>query len=142
MNNDIWSNKKIGALGEAAAGKYIEGKSYQILLRNYSVPMGEIDLIAKKDNIIVFIEVKTRTNQRYGNPEESINIARVGRIRKVAQYFLKGFKGSGDYDIRFDIISILADRKKLERLSGKETDCSKIAGMSDQYCTIEHIIDA
>jgi len=106
------------------------------------VTTGEIDLIVKKDDLIVFIEVKTRTTSLYGSPEESINTVRVNRIRKVARYFLKEFKGSGDYDIRFDIISILADRKKLKRLSWEDTDGSKIVSISDHCCTIEHIIDA
>lgn len=140
--DDLWSNKKIGTLGETLAGKYMETNGYQILLRNYSVAIGEIDLIAKEDDIIVFIEVKTRTNQRYGSPEESINTVRVNRIRKVARYFLKGFKGSGDYDIRFDIISILVDRKRLKRLSGKDTDSSKVISMPDKCYTIDHIINA
>ena len=138
----LWSNKRYGALGEKIAGKYMEKNGYQILLRNYSVPPGEIDLIAKKDDIIIFAEVKTRTTNQYGCPEESINTARVNRIRKVAQYFLKGFKGGENYDTRFDIVSILADRRKLERLSGNDTGNSKISSISDQYCTIEHIINA
>ncbi len=138
----MWSNKKIGNLGEAAAGSLLKEKGYQILQKNYSVIAGEIDIIAKKEDMIVFVEVKTRTTDRYGRPEESINAARVGRIRKVARYFLKGFKGSSGYDIRFDIISILADRKRLERLSGKGNDACRLAHISDQYCKIEHIMDA
>jgi len=84
--NDLWRNKKIGALGETLAGKYMERKGYQILLRNYSVNTGEIDLIVKKDDLIVFIEVKTRTTSLYVSSEESINTVRVDRIRKVARY--------------------------------------------------------
>jgi len=139
---NLWSNKEIGTLGEAAAGSFLKEKGYRILQKNYSVSAGEIDIIAEKEDTVVFVEVKTRTTQQYGRPEESINTARVRRIRKVARYFLKGFKGSGGYDIRFDIISILTDRKRLERLSGKDHDIHRLARISGHYCIIEHIVDA
>lgn len=138
----LWSNKEIGALGEAAAGSFLEEKGYQILQKNYSVYAGEIDIIAKKEDAVVFVEVKTRTTAQYGRPEESINTARVNRIRKVAQYFLKRYDHIQDHDIRFDIISILADRKRLGRFSGNDHDIRRLARSTDHYCTIEHIVDA
>ncbi|MCD4670372.1 MAG: YraN family protein [Actinomycetia bacterium] len=138
----LWNNKKIGTLGEAVAESYLKEKGYQILQKNYSVVTGEIDIIAEKDDTVVFVEVKTRTTQQYGRPEESINNVKVNRIRKVAQYFLKRYDYTQDHDIRFDIVSILADRKRLERLSGKEHDTRRLVSISDHYCTIEHIADA
>ncbi len=139
---NLWSNKEIGTLGEAAAGSFLREKGYQILQKNYSVSAGEIDIIAEKEDTVVFVEVKTRTTEWYGRPEESINTARVRRIRKVARYFLREYDHMQDHDIRFDIISILADRKRLGRLSGKGHDIRRFACIPDDYCTIEHIVDA
>ena len=140
--NNLHNNRRFGAVGEIIAEMYMKKNGYKIIQRNYETSTGEIDLIAKKNDMLVFIEVKTRTNQQYGLPEESINIARANRIRKVALCFISDPKGNRNSDIRFDIISILADRKKLEGIIKTNDDDSKIANKSDLYCTIDHIIDA
>lgn len=140
--NDLRNNRKFGAAGEIIAEMHMKKNGYKIIQKNYRTPDGEIDLIAEKNDMLVFIEVKTRTNQQYGLPEESINTARANRIRKVALCFLSDSKGNRNSDIRFDIISILADRKKLEGIIKINDDDNEVANKSDQYCAIDHIMDA
>ena len=79
----------IGAKGEEKACKYLKMKGYQIMEKNYRCKLGEIDIIAKdKNKEIVFIEVKTRSNLKYGNPAEAVNSGKQIHIKKVASYFL------------------------------------------------------
>ena len=65
-------NKSIGNFGEDEAVKYLMKHSYKIITRNFSCKLGEIDIIAKDKDVLVFIEVKARTNDKYGNPSDAI----------------------------------------------------------------------
>ena len=66
--------KKIGTAGEELAAEILKGKGYYIITRNFSCPYGEVDIIAVRDRIISFIEVKTRTTEEYGRPAEAVDI--------------------------------------------------------------------
>ena len=99
------SNKELGRAGEEIAREYLENLGYQILEKNYRCKHGEIDLIAKKDNVVIFIEVKTRKSTSYGDPEESINSLKIKKIRSSANHFIC-FKNLYDFDISFEVISI------------------------------------
>ena len=83
MNN----NKKIGNIGERLAKVYLQIYGYEILKCNYRTQMGEIDIIAKKNEIIHFVEVKTRTSKRI-EARDSIGKTKCMHIWKVAQYYL------------------------------------------------------
>ncbi|OGU59673.1 MAG: YraN family protein [Ignavibacteria bacterium RBG_13_36_8] len=98
--------KQLGNLGEELAVKYLTKKGYEILERNYRYERGEIDIIAKDKDILVFIEVKTRENLEYGYPEESVTKGKQKQIRKVAEAYLweKDIKGQ---ECRIDVIAIL-----------------------------------
>ncbi len=105
------SRKKLGEWGEKKAFKYLKDKGFEILEKNYRVKIGEIDIIAKKDNYIVFVEVKTRKSLKYGNPEYAVNRHKQDKIKKVAElYLLKN--NYYDKNIRFDVITIIIDRGK------------------------------
>ncbi|MBS3971053.1 MAG: YraN family protein [Clostridia bacterium] len=98
-------NHEIGKRGELLAQKHLKEAGYEIITVNYRCRLGEIDIIASKDNYIIFIEVKTRRNNNYGLPYESVSTVKQKRIRKVAAYYLKVnniFQG----DCRFDVVSI------------------------------------
>lgn len=99
------SNKKLGKTGEDIATRFIKGRNYLIIERNYRCKIGEIDLIAKKDNTICFIEVKTRKSESYGRPEESINQAKIKKIKTIASYYLTS-REIGDLEVSFDAILI------------------------------------
>ena len=73
------NNKEKGDLGEVIALKYLIKSGAEILERNYKIKTGEIDIIAKVDNELVFIEVKSRSNTRYGYPAEAVNYKKINK---------------------------------------------------------------
>lgn len=103
-------NKVRGSFGEVKAKEYLENKKYQILALNYKNKLGEIDIIAKDKNIIVFVEVKYKESLRFGHPREMVTYAKQNKIRHVALGYLQ-HKGLIDkVTIRFDVIDVLGDK--------------------------------
>ncbi|WP_102400658.1 YraN family protein [Haloimpatiens massiliensis] len=99
-------NKDIGKYGESIAEKHLESLGYTILDRNFSCKFGEIDLIGKDKNYIVFIEVKSRYSTLYGHPCEAVTKNKQLKICKVAQlYILK--KKFFNNNFRFDVVEII-----------------------------------
>jgi len=98
-------NKTIGSYGENLAKEYIKEKGYIILEENFLCKLGEIDIIAKDNNYICFIEVKTRYSKRYGMPLESINKAKQKKLYKAAQYYIC-LKNIHKSYFRFDAIDV------------------------------------
>ena len=80
-------NQKIGAWGEGVAAKYLEDHKYTILGRNIRTPYGEIDIVAKKIDIVIFVEVKTRTNKSYGPPEISVTARKQEHMLAAAEHY-------------------------------------------------------
>jgi len=99
------SKKQLGDLGEDISEIFLVKMGYSILKRNYRCRLGEIDLIAKDKNRIIFFEVKTRTNLNFGNPEESVNNFKILKLKKLAIIFAVS-ENMGDLDMQFDVISI------------------------------------
>ncbi len=106
-NNNIAPTKKrtIGNLGEKIAKKYFKKQGYKIIKQNFTNRAGEIDLIVKNKDQLVFVEVKTRTNQNFGYPEESIDSRKQNKIIRTAQNYLYKEKIFSE-NYRFDVISI------------------------------------
>ena len=96
----------IGKLGEDLACDYILKNGYKIVERNYRYGHGEIDIIAKHKNIIVFIEVKTRNNLEFGPPELAVTKNKQRQVRKIAEAYLYDKKIENE-DCRLDVIGIL-----------------------------------
>lgn len=101
-------NKIEGAIGENMAVNYLENKGFRILKQNYKNKIGEIDLIAKDGNSIVFIEVKRRTSAKFGLPREAVTPYKQRQIRTIALSYLKQNKCL-NASCRFDVIDILND---------------------------------
>lgn len=99
-------NKVTGDSGEEVAYKYLKKKRYKILERNYRNPVGEIDIVAKFRDTIVFVEVKTRTSDYFGLPREAVDDYKQEKIRRVALGYLKHHRLM-DSLIRFDVVEIL-----------------------------------
>ena len=97
-------HNETGKQGEVEAARYLREKGYEIMTQNYRYQHAEIDLIAKKGKLLVFAEVKTRTNLSYGNPEEFVSYAKAKLVMKAAEQYI--FANDWLYDIRFDIIAI------------------------------------
>lgn len=98
--------KKIGEVGEQEAIKYLVRNRYKILIRNFRCRFGEIDIIARDGEYIVFIEVKTRKDCRFGVPSEAVSYHKRHKIIKVAQYYLLQ-KRLEDINVRFDIVEVI-----------------------------------
>ncbi|MCC5944182.1 MAG: YraN family protein [Bernardetiaceae bacterium] len=106
-------SKAIGTYYENLALEYLLNKGYQLLERNYRYKRSEIDIIASKEDVLVFIEVKFRRSDAFGMPEESVSDAQAERILEAAEDFIENRLPSQD-DIRFDIIAILKRQNQIE----------------------------
>jgi putative endonuclease len=94
----------LGKDGEVLAADFLKNKGYRILDKNFRTVFGEIDIIAKDSGVVVFVEVKTRTDITFGYPFEAVNPKKREKIRKTALCFLKKLKKS--VPARFDVLSI------------------------------------
>lgn len=103
-------NKRItGSQYEALAARYLNEQGLEVLEQNYRSRQGEIDLIARDGEYLVFIEVKYRKNDSLGFPEEAVAPRKQQRIARTAGYYLYR-QGYGDIPCRFDVIAILGNR--------------------------------
>lgn len=94
-----------GLIYEQQAEKLLIQKGYKIKAKNWAIArLGEIDIIAEKDNVTVFVEVRARSNTAFGSGAESITAAKCSRIVKTAAAYIKRFAPQTDF--RFDVISI------------------------------------
>jgi len=100
-----------GRSGEDIAARYLLEKGYQIIERNFRCRKGEIDIIAKDKKEIVFIEVKTRTNENYGRPIDAVTYYKQKHIIKSIQYYLFAKKLENAF-IRIDIIEVYQKENK------------------------------
>ena len=104
--------QELGKWGETTAASYLINQGLEILKRNYRCEYGEIDLIAKEDETIVFVEVKTRSSSTYGLPEEAVDAAKQEHIVASAENYL--MENSFNEDWRVDVISIIGQPKDQE----------------------------
>ena len=101
-----FNKRKLGSAEESFACDFLESKGYTIIERNFRCRQGEIDIIAKIKDTIVFVEVKTRSSIKFGYPKEAVDYRKQTKIHNVALTYLK-LKGKLDSKIRFDVIEIL-----------------------------------
>ncbi|KAA9331457.1 YraN family protein [Hymenobacter busanensis] len=95
----------LGAAGEQAAADYLTASGYTVVARNYRAGRAEIDLIAQQENErLVFVEVKVRSDLRFGFPEQSVTPAQQQRVRRAAEQYLLATNWRAD--IRFDILAL------------------------------------
>ena len=100
-------NKELGLEGEQQAAEYLNNQGFRILEMNYRYSRSEIDIIASKNDLLVFVEVKVRTNTNYGLPENFVDDKKAVNIIKGADNYINEINWKGN--IRFDIISIVKD---------------------------------
>jgi putative endonuclease len=108
--------QELGKIGENLAADALCKQGYTILIRNYRCRYGEIDIIGKVHDTLVFIEVKTRRSQLYGLPEEAVTVRKQRQIIKGAQHYLAEHN-LFDYNCRFDVVSVLLDECKPAHIS-------------------------
>ena len=100
------NKKELGESGEEIACKFLEKKGYEIIKRNWHFSHGEIDIIAKDKDVLVFVEVKTRKNLEYGPPELAVPKTKQKQIKKIAEAYLY-INEITNQDCRIDVIAIL-----------------------------------
>ncbi|MDX9715476.1 MAG: YraN family protein [Dissulfurispiraceae bacterium] len=110
--------KLLGINGEEKAAEFLKSKGYTILHRNYKVKFGEADIIAKHGEYLVFIEVKTRKGDLFGQPYEAVDTKKQQKLRSIALAFMKN--AGYEMPVRFDIISIVASEasEKISHMEG------------------------
>lgn len=105
------SRKQLGAAGERHAELYLEEAGYRIIARNWRCRSGEIDLIAREGDILVVVEVRTRSSKaRFGTPQESIDARKQQQVMETAQVYLYQQR-LHNYQVRFDVISVFTDKQ-------------------------------
>ncbi len=110
---------KSGLWGELYAARYLRDEGYRIVTGNYRRRVGEIDIVAQKDNVVCFIEVKTRGINPMYAPIEAVDEAKQSKIRATAELFMKTV--GGDNEMRFDVIEIILD-ENYNKLQLKHTE--------------------
>jgi putative endonuclease len=96
---------KTGGKGENLAAEFLKRKGFDIVARNYRYKHAEIDLIIKRDNWLIFVEVKTRSSNSFGEPEEFVSAFKASKIFEAAEAYI--FKTDWQGHVRFDVVSVM-----------------------------------
>lgn len=109
-------HNELGKAGESAAVTYLEQKGYVIRHRNWRKGHFELDIVATKGNELVVVEVKTRSNTQFAQPEDAVDVPKIRRTVRAADTYMKIFKI--DAPVRFDIITVVGNREdfKIEHI--------------------------
>jgi len=107
-----YMHQQLGKQAEDAAVRYLQRKGFRIIIRNYRHRKAEIDIIAQKNTCLVFVEVKARTSQSFGYPEEFVVAAKQKRILKAAENYI--LEQDWNQAIRFDVIALLQKNGSLK----------------------------
>ncbi|MFH1462415.1 MAG: YraN family protein [bacterium] len=109
-------NLTIGQLGEKIAREYLENKGYKIIAQNYRTKYAEIDLITEKDKTLVLVEVRTKTGEIFGQPEETINKKKILKLKRNALAYAAKIGWRGIY--RIDAVCVVLDKNcQLKRIN-------------------------
>ena len=98
--------KALGDDYETLAANWLQDRNWQLLERNFRCKLGEIDLIARHDSYLVFVEVRARRNPRFASAAASVDRRKQQRIMRTAQYFLQRNRQWANFPCRFDVIAI------------------------------------
>ena len=109
------NKREIGSGYEEMAAAYLIEQGYTILERNFRERYGEIDIIARDGEYLVFVEVKYRKNEKNGDPAEAVGAYKQQRIRRTAQYYLYKKRMGTETPCRFDVVAILGREIRLIR---------------------------
>ena len=98
-------HNELGKRGEELAVKYLQKKGYTIVVKNYRYLKAEVDIIAKKENNLVAVEVKTRSSNYYENPQDAVNSKKIKLLVAAIDNYVT--ENDLDVDVRFDIVAIV-----------------------------------
>lgn len=111
-NNFMAAHNELGVKGEITALEYLQKKGYTIMEINWRFKHAEVDIIAKQNNTIVFVEVKTRSTEHFGYPESAVDVTKQKNLALAADEYLE--RNNIEMDVRFDIISIVVNNRKAD----------------------------
>lgn len=111
----------LGQLGEKLACDFLKKKGYEILDQNYRTRCGEIDIVAREGDTLVFVEVKTRTNRMFGLPEEAIDARKQHKLSMTAEHYLAA-RHLYEKDYRIDSVAVEIDETGAEPRIRHEED--------------------
>ncbi len=103
------THNDLGNEGEELAALHLLKNGYDILARNYTYLKGEIDIVARKENVLVIVEVKTRSTPDFGDPQEFLKPAQRQRLVDTAHKFTEDY-GDDSIDVRFDFIGVIINK--------------------------------
>lgn len=107
---DNFYRKDLGAEGEEKAADFLQKEGYWILARNFRTNNGEIDIIARKDEEYVFVEVKTRCSKKYGQPVDSVNDTKLKHILQASRYYIY-INNLQNKCLRYDVVEVYINEK-------------------------------
>jgi putative endonuclease len=113
-----WTRAQIGALGEQVAVEHLTGLGLRVLDRNWRCRYGELDVIAADSTarVVVFVEVKTRTTDRFGGVDQAVTPQKVRRLRRLAGLWLAG-QDAGWAAVRIDVIGVRIGRTRTPQIT-------------------------
>ncbi|MDP2641612.1 MAG: YraN family protein [Candidatus Yanofskybacteria bacterium] len=114
-------HNEVGKRGEMLARKYLEGKGYKILEQNYKTKRGEVDIIAKHNDTLVFVEVRTKRHEQFGTPEDTINYHKKRKMMLNAKAYTVRSKHNGLF--RIDAICAIMTEYGVARITHYEDIC-------------------
>ena len=109
------NKRKMGSESERTVGAYLKEQGYEILEYNFRCRQAEIDIVAREDRFLVFVEVKSRSSKRNGAPEEAVGFHKQNQIRRAALYYMARFRVPENTPIRFDVAAVQNGRIHLIR---------------------------
>lgn len=101
-------NRQKGNEGESLAVGYLQKKGYKIIVRNFRTRFGELDIICRKNDTLIFVEVKTKTSGDFGTPEEMFTKSKLAKVKKMADVYLVT-NNLNNYLCRIDLIAVNLD---------------------------------
>lgn len=101
----VMHRRRLGIEGENIAAGYLQSKGYRIVERNFRCRLGEIDMIARYKNYLVFVEVRAKSGPGYGMPQESITPRKMEKLRRLALFYLAR-RPLGELNVRFDVVAV------------------------------------
>jgi putative endonuclease len=104
------NTKLLGAFGEQSAARFLRQHDYEIFSSNFLISSGEIDIVAFKDNILCFVEVKTRGEGGMFSPAEAVDFRKQENLRSAAAAYINKYKINFDY--RFDIVEVIVNNEQ------------------------------
>ena len=106
------SRQRLGQAAEDLAAQHLQQQGFAIVARNYRYQRAEVDLIAQKDQLLVFVEVKARRSDQFGHPEEFVSPQQQARLQEAAEHYM--IVQDWNHAIRFDVIAVSSKNDQLE----------------------------